>query len=235
MVHHDTDLYDLKVKTTSGAEVIHTTAGHLFWDPVRRQWVKAAALRKGEPLRTPGSRAAYADGGTTPKVHDGWMWDLTVPGNNDHDFYVQSALFENNRQISDAAAENKSVLVHNDSCPVYRVEGTPNTRLSIDGNGNVSITGKARLWLNFGQEGRAQDYLAKRVAQGMDGVAIKQFNVTSEFLERVRDAAVPESEAAANPGSPIIGDPTKAPDQYGLHSSWFNDLLDNVVPDTLDG
>jgi hypothetical protein len=33
MVHRDTDLYDLKVKAVSGTEVIHTTAGHLFWDP----------------------------------------------------------------------------------------------------------------------------------------------------------------------------------------------------------
>jgi len=38
-------------------------------------------------------------GGTTPAEHDGWMWDLTVPGNNDHDFYVQ--------------AGSASVLVHN--------------------------------------------------------------------------------------------------------------------------
>jgi hypothetical protein len=30
-------------------------------------------------------------GGTTPKQHDGWMWDLTVPGNGDHDFYVAVA------------------------------------------------------------------------------------------------------------------------------------------------
>jgi hypothetical protein len=30
-------------------------------------------------------------GGAAPKVHDGWMWDLTVPGNNDHDFYVVPA------------------------------------------------------------------------------------------------------------------------------------------------
>jgi hypothetical protein len=163
------------------------------------------------------------------------MWDLTVPGNNDHDFYVLPALVENSRHTYDVTAENVSVLVHNDSCPVYRVEGTPNTRLSIDENGNVNIIGKARLWLNFGQEGRAQEYLAKRVAQGMDGVTIKQFNVTSEFLEQVRAAAVPEAEAGANPGAPIIGDPTKAPDQYGLHSSWFDDLLGNVVGDDLDG
>jgi hypothetical protein len=42
---------------------------------------------QGEHLKTPDGSLAVADGGTTPKVHDGWMWDLTVPGNNDHDFY----------------------------------------------------------------------------------------------------------------------------------------------------
>jgi hypothetical protein len=26
-----------------------------------------------------------------PRQHDGWMWDLTIPGNNDHDFYIQAA------------------------------------------------------------------------------------------------------------------------------------------------
>ena len=30
MVHHDTDLYDLTVKNTTGTEVIHTTSNHLF-------------------------------------------------------------------------------------------------------------------------------------------------------------------------------------------------------------
>jgi len=39
--------------------------------------------------------------GTTPKQHDGWMWDLTVPGNNDHDFYV--------------IAGTSGVLVHNET------------------------------------------------------------------------------------------------------------------------
>jgi hypothetical protein len=33
LVHHDTDLFDLTVKTNGGTEVIHTTANHLFWDP----------------------------------------------------------------------------------------------------------------------------------------------------------------------------------------------------------
>jgi len=43
-------------------------------------------LSKGEHLKTPDGTVAVADGGTTPKVHDGWMWDLTVQ--DDHDFYV---------------------------------------------------------------------------------------------------------------------------------------------------
>ena len=113
MVHHDTDLYDLTVKTGHGTEVIHTTAGHLFWDPVRHQWVKAAALAKGESLQTPGSRAtAYADGGTVPASHDGWMWDLTVPGNNDHDFYVEPAI-SGNHHSNDILPGNAAILVHN--------------------------------------------------------------------------------------------------------------------------
>ena len=101
LVHHDTDLYDLTVKTPRRTEVIHTTANHLFWDPYHHYWVSANKLSKGEHLKTPDGSLAVADGGTTPKVHDGWMWDLTVPGNNDHDFYVI------------AQAGDVPVLVHN--------------------------------------------------------------------------------------------------------------------------
>jgi hypothetical protein len=66
--------------------------------------VAAAKLKKGEHLKTPNGATAVADGGTVPADHDGWMWDLTVPGNNDHDFYVVVAA--------------TAVLVHN--CPIYR-------------------------------------------------------------------------------------------------------------------
>ena len=38
-------------------------------------------LSKGEHLKTLDGTLAVADGGTAPKVHEGWMWDLTVPGN----------------------------------------------------------------------------------------------------------------------------------------------------------
>jgi hypothetical protein len=50
--------------------------------------VAAAKLKKGERLESARGVIAVADGGTVPADHDGWMWDLTVPGNNDHDFYI---------------------------------------------------------------------------------------------------------------------------------------------------
>jgi hypothetical protein len=56
--------------------------------PSLNKWLPASNLKPGEHLKTPDGTIAVADGGATPKVHDGWMWDLTVPGNNDHDFYV---------------------------------------------------------------------------------------------------------------------------------------------------
>src|SRR6201999_3540811 len=69
LVHHDTDLYNLEVKTPHGTQVIHTTASHLFWDPYLHYWVAANKLSKGERLKTPNGTVAVADGGTTPKVH----------------------------------------------------------------------------------------------------------------------------------------------------------------------
>ena len=88
-VHHDTDLYNLNVKTTHGTEVIHTTSNHLFWDPyLHYGWIPANHLKPGMHLKTPDGQSAVVVGGSVPAVHDGWMWDLTVPGNNDHDFYV---------------------------------------------------------------------------------------------------------------------------------------------------
>jgi large repetitive protein len=123
LVHHDTDLYDLTIKTSHGTAVIHTTSNHLFWDPERGRWVRAAGLRTGEHLKTPDGSTVIADGGTTPTVHDGTMWDLTVPGNNDHDFYVISGvgatgqLGRGSYNAHNAEADSVPVLVHNNSCP----------------------------------------------------------------------------------------------------------------------
>jgi RHS repeat-associated protein len=104
LVHHDTDLYNLTVKTSHGTEVIHTTSSHLFWDPYLHQgWIPANQLKPGTHLKTVNGTVAVVVGGIAPKQHDGWMWDLTVPGNNDHDLYV--------------AVGDTQVLVHNaDGC-----------------------------------------------------------------------------------------------------------------------
>jgi RHS repeat-associated protein len=102
LVHHDTDLYDLTVRTAHGTSVIETTSSHLFWDPASRRWVEAVSLGLGEPLKTPSGTIAYADGGTTPASQDGWMWDLAVPSGGDHDFYIKAA--------------ETAVLAHN--CPI---------------------------------------------------------------------------------------------------------------------
>jgi hypothetical protein len=91
--------------------------------PYLDQFIPAKQLKTGERLKTPNGTLATADGGTTPKVHDGWMWDLTVPGNNDHDFYV---LAEPGGQGSYNVARNTPILVHNDNCSL-----TVPQRLSI--------------------------------------------------------------------------------------------------------
>jgi large repetitive protein len=112
LVHHDTDLYDLTVKSSGHAEVIHTTSSHLFWVPGSHggRWVKAAALRHGTHLRTPGGQEAFADGGRVPAQHDGWMWDLTIQ--DDHDFYVLPGGDGNGAYYVEETGVT-AVLVHN--------------------------------------------------------------------------------------------------------------------------
>jgi hypothetical protein len=112
LVHHDTDLYDLKVKAGHRTAVIHTTASHLFWVTYLTKWIPAAKLRKGEPLKTANGATVTAGGGTTPKTRDGWMWDLTVPGNDDHDFYVLPTRTDCHHPYY-VAAGSMPVLVHN--------------------------------------------------------------------------------------------------------------------------
>jgi len=101
LVHHDTDRYNLAVTEHGKTSVIHTTANHLFWVPYLDKWVHTNKLLKNERLKAPNGATVTVAGGTVPKQRDGWMWDLTVPGNNDHDFYV--------------AVATTAVLVHN--CP----------------------------------------------------------------------------------------------------------------------
>jgi hypothetical protein len=110
LVHHDTDLYDLKVRSGGVTSVIDTTSNHLFWVPGTHRWVKAGALRYGTHLRTPAGADAVVTGGYVPRQHDGWMWDLTVT--SDHDFYVVPVQHSSHYRYPEAKASTP-VLVHN--------------------------------------------------------------------------------------------------------------------------
>ena len=83
--------------------------------PYLHYWVPASKLKKGEHLKTANGTTAVADGGTTPADHDGWMWDLTVPGNNDHDFYVLPAQTNDHHAYYVGVGETP-VLAHNAGC-----------------------------------------------------------------------------------------------------------------------
>ncbi len=115
LVHHDSNLYNLRIRAGSRTEVIQTTRNHLFWDTTRHQWIQAAALHPGDHLYTPGSTPATVIGGSAPAHTTGWMWDLTVPGNYDHDFYVlaNSGHSPESLPLSGAIEFSVPILVHN--------------------------------------------------------------------------------------------------------------------------
>ncbi|MDO2440947.1 hemagglutinin repeat-containing protein [Enterobacter nematophilus] len=117
---------------------------------------------------------------------------------------------------------------------VYRVEGTPNTRLLIGDNGQVTITGSTTLYLNFGDKARAIAFFEKRSIQNMDDATIKTFEVPNSVLDDLRRTAVKESVARLpeNKGKPVIADPTKAKDQYGIRPEKLKELQDKIIPGT---
>jgi hypothetical protein len=80
--------------------------------PYHHYWISANKLSKNGHLKTPNGSTVTVVGGTVPKQHDGWMWDLTVPGNNDHDFYVIPAQTDNGDAYH-VVADDSPVLVHN--------------------------------------------------------------------------------------------------------------------------
>jgi hypothetical protein len=101
-------------------------------------------------LKTPDGQSAVVVGGSVPAVHDGWMWDLTVPGDNDHDFYV--------------AVAATAVLVHNSDCPMPGAGGTQVTSRTLMQNSDFHIDVE-----NPNPGGRAgqlhlQDYSGKQIS-----------------------------------------------------------------------
>jgi Pretoxin HINT domain len=101
MEKHDTNRYNLTIRSGPHTAIINTTRNHLFWDTSLNKFLPASNLKPGTHLKTPDGQAAIVVGSSTPAVHDGWMWDLTVQ--DDHDFYIDIA--------------TTAVLVHNCTSP----------------------------------------------------------------------------------------------------------------------
>jgi hypothetical protein len=85
------------------------------------------------------------------------------------------------------------------------------------------------LFLNFGDKARAEQFLATRLQQGMPGAQMKSFEVPASFLNDLRASAVPESMAKQFPGRPLLVDPTKASDQFGLRPEQIEALRQAII------
>jgi hypothetical protein len=112
--------------------------------------------------------------------------------------------------------------------PVYRVEGPGNTRLVIDGAGDVGVTGRQQLYLTFGDRARADEFLALRHSQGHTDDVIKAFDVPEPYARSVRDRAV---DQIGGGGAPIQRvDATKTNSSFGLKAPEFPALLRAIIP-----
>jgi hypothetical protein len=152
-------------------------------------------LQKGERLKTPAGTLAVADGGTTPKVRDGWMWDLTVPGDNDHDFYVLPADSGPGYYHVDKDGVT-AILVHNQNpyCDISRLKGFAR---QIREAGNSSQARNQRVFA-VGQDG-----LGNLTAASSDGWDAGQRDMLKTLNENLkfgirRVASIADNDAEEN-------------------------------------
>jgi hypothetical protein len=177
LVHHDTDLYDLQIRDHGKTSVIGTTSNHLFYVAGAGgnggRWVKAGALKYGTHLRTPGgSDTATVTGGWVPPQRDGWMWDLTIPGNNDHDFYI------------DAMAD-VPVLVHND-CSLPRLDSTGKVHGQIPSYVPESMTSEQMEEMEADLQQSIATRQAEQEALGEDPAHRARINEELRFLRQIQ-------------------------------------------------
>jgi hypothetical protein len=128
--------------------------------PYLHYWVSANKLSKGEHLLTANGTVATADGGTVPADHVGWMWDLTVPGNNDHDFYV----------IADGHAQGGAavpVLVHN-ACLEGRINYVVNNPATGQAITDIDRVSDGVLWEEKSALYGDEQWLQRQVGQKFD-------------------------------------------------------------------
>jgi len=129
-----------------------------------------------------------------------------------------------------AQAAVREVRTRLGSVVVYRVEGTPNARISIDADNNVSFQRRTMLYLNVGDRARAEHYYRRKLADGLPGVQLKSFRVPKRTYRELSIRAVDQELATAFRGRPLRVDRTMARDQYGLWKADFRELERHILP-----
>jgi hypothetical protein len=133
-----------------------------------------------------------------PRQRDGWMWDLTVPGNDDHDFYVRVG--------------TTATLVHNVNCDgaaeAVQAKVAEMQAAMTDAEADRTTYGAAHVttWL-----GSDEMWVAAAGRSGYVRPAIRgdAFNMTfpapSELsaLERINDAEMHLFRSAQEQGATI--------------------------------
>jgi hypothetical protein len=114
LVHRDHDLVDLRVRQgEDGAQTLHTTYGHPFWDDTLHAWVPAGRLVPGHTLNTADDRHVVVVG-VAARPGAAEMYNLTVT--ELHTYYV--------------LAGGVPVLVHNDDANLCRLLGINQLQLN---------------------------------------------------------------------------------------------------------
>ncbi|WP_328431607.1 polymorphic toxin-type HINT domain-containing protein [Streptomyces sp. NBC_00453] len=222
LIRSEGDKYfnELSIATDNGIEKLTATHEHPFWSPSEHHWIPAGDLKPGMTLLTDDGDTVIVTA-NRPFTKHARTYNLTV--DDLHTYYV--------------LAGATPVLVHNSNCTVYRTQTShpDSQRLGIDANGNVSLSGEGRLYLNM--SGDASHSLQFRGADGQ----VLGFDVDGSFVNRVRESALPQRKPRGFAGStrewnqlrrtqPDIADPSVSPGLYGIPSNMFGDLMGAIVP-----
>jgi hypothetical protein len=120
--------------------------------------------------------------------------------------------------------------------PTFRVQGgvPPNAsraRFVLDKGGKLAIEGEDMLFINVNQRGRANSFLVRRG----EGATLVEIELKPEFVQKLRATAVKQKVGRQFTDRPQVVDPKQAPDQFGVPSNLFKELLDNVIPGSVKG
>ena len=140
--------------------------------------------------------------------------------------------------VAEAAGRRAATAAPQSTVRVYRVEGVPNSHVTIGEGGVVAIKqGNKTIFFNFGSRARAEQYLSQKLDPmqklgPVPGATVRSFEVPESFLDAIRSGSVPEHLAKKYPNAPIRVDITKAPDQFGLRPEQVESMRRTIIQGT---